>query len=460
MKNKLKYFIITFIILPVVAFFSLSLTGCTFNNSNNAVSIVSVVKTSSVGLDDTYTITYSDGSTSTFTITNGQNGTNGINGENGESLSFSDLYNTAVDEGYTGTFLEFLQEYLTITVDTTKTTLATNLALRSAVSIYSNFTTVDLNESTSAGSGVIYTLDKVTGSAYIITNYHVVYSVDSNTANHISDDISLYIYGSESKNSKIAATYVGGSMNYDIAVLKVENSEVLKNSDTQAILIADSNLVQVGQTAIAVGNPEAEGISATNGIVSIDSEYITMTATDGVTNVTFRVMRIDTPVNSGNSGGGLYNDNGELIGIVNAKVKADGVENIGYAIPSSIAIKVADNIIANNSVKKLILGVTVQATNSKAVYNEDTLATTIEEDIVVYEITENSISQTLGLQIGDVITSIQINSTLYSLTRMYQLPDLLLMVKNGDSISINITRNGTPQSFLYSPVLSDFVTIV
>ncbi len=460
MKNKLKYIIFTFIILPVVAFFSFSLTGCTFNTSNTAVSIVSVVKTNSEGLNDTYTITYSDGSTSNFTITNGQDGTNGTNGENGESLSFSDLFDTAVDEGYTGTFLEFLQEYLTITIDTSKSTLATNQALRSAVSIYSNFTTVDLNESTSAGSGVIYTLDKVTGSAYIITNYHVVYSVDSNTTNNISDDISIYIYGSENEDSKITATYVGGSMNYDIAVLKVENSEILKNSDTQAILLADSNLVQVGQTAIAVGNPEAEGISATNGIVSIDSEYITMTATDEITSVTFRVMRIDTPINSGNSGGGLYNDDGELIGIVNAKVKADGVENIGYAIPSSIAIKVADNIIANNTVKKLILGVTVQATNSKAVYNEDTLATTIEEDIVVYQIAENSISQSLGLQIGDIITSIQINNTLYSLTRMYQLPDLLILVKNGDSISINITRNETPQSFSYTPDALDFITIV
>ena len=97
----------------------------------------------------------------------------------------------------------------------------------------------------------------------------------------------------------------------------------------------------VGSSAIAIGNAQGLGISSTSGVVSVDSEYITMTAADGKTAVAFRVMRVDTAINSGNSGGGMYDDNGNLIGIVNAKIVYDGVENIGYAIPSNGAVSVA-----------------------------------------------------------------------------------------------------------------------
>ena len=109
--------------------------------------------------------------------------------------------------------------------------------------------------------------------------------------------------------------------------------------------VFDSEMINVGESAIAIGNPEGNGFSTSLGIVSVDSEYIEMTGADGVTNVEFRVMRIDTAVNGGNSGGGLFNSKGELIGIVNAKIQSTTVENIAYAIPSNLAAAVADNII-------------------------------------------------------------------------------------------------------------------
>ena len=108
---------------------------------------------------------------------------------------------------------------------------AINSSLRSAVSVYCNFETSSLGGSaTSAGSGVIYELDGKNGSAFIITNYHVVYESSSKTSNKISDDIFIMLYGMEYSDYAIPATYVGGSMNYDIAVLYVENSDILKNA--------------------------------------------------------------------------------------------------------------------------------------------------------------------------------------------------------------------------------------
>ena len=188
--------------------------------------------------------------------------------------------------------------------------------------------------------------------AFVITNYHVVYDSDSDTDNHVSDQIYLYLYGMEDEAYAIPATYVGGSANYDIAVLRVEQSEVLKSAvdsgSAAAVTVGDSDVVLPGETAIAIGNPSAtglSGLSVTRGIVSVDSEYITMTAADDSGEVSFRVIRIDAPVNSGNSGGGLYNDAGELIGIVNAKINSVELESIGYAIPSNVARAIADNII-------------------------------------------------------------------------------------------------------------------
>ena len=205
-------------------------------------------------------------------------------------------------------------------------------------------------ETASAGSGVIYKLDKENGDAYIITNYHVVFNGNSTTG--ISDRIYVYLYGMEMMNSDgntyaIPAAYVGGSMNYDIAVLKITGSEILKNSNAVEATVANSDEVSILDTAIAIGNPGAAGLSATSGCINVDSEEITVgfDTASGTVSVTLRVMRTDAAVNSGNSGGGLFNEKGELIGIVNAKDADDSVDNIGYAIPSNIARAIADNAI-------------------------------------------------------------------------------------------------------------------
>ena len=147
-------------------------------------------------------------------------------------------YEEAKKEGYTGTFLDFLQTYLSLSVNDSANI---NRALTSVVSIRCGFQeslggyrpSSNTQSVTSAGSGVIYSLEKENGNAYVITNYHVVYNADSvgtETTAHVSDNISLYLYGGELSSGAIRATYLGGAMNYDIAVLKVEGSEVLKQS--------------------------------------------------------------------------------------------------------------------------------------------------------------------------------------------------------------------------------------
>lgn len=454
MKKRLKYLLLIVLIIPCLFLFS----AC------NQKVVVGIERSSaSTSFKDIYTITYSDGSTSSFTVENGKDG---------EDLNIEDIYAVAQENGYSGTFLEFLKDYLEVETNIDNTQEVVSSALLSSVSITAEFPTNSGNFLQSSydiaigsGSGVIYKLDKSKGDAYIITNYHVVYNVNSILGDKISTNIKCYLYGADMSrdykmngNNKvydsngfpiieyygnaISCEYIGGSMQYDIAVLKVSGSEILKNSDAVAVSTYNSDNVNVGSTAIAIGNPEGEGFSVTKGIVCVDSEYLTMKGADEATNVTYRVMRIDTPVNSGNSGGGLYNNSGKLIGIVNAKIIEDGVENIGYAIPSNIATRVANNIIANagadKKAKKVTIGITLTSKNSHSVYNQEQGIIQIVEDVYIDDVTAGSLADSYGLKKGYQILSVTIRGVKYEISRLYQVVDLSWLMEIGDVVRFEI----------------------
>jgi len=335
---------------------------------------------------------------------------------------------------------------------------AATAGLSAAVSITANYKTAPTQsiipgfgssggeEYAAQGSGVIYKLNKATGSAFIITNYHVVYDVDCNTKNKISDDIDVFLYGSETEDYAIPATFVGGSMNYDLAVLRVDNSDLLKRASVGEVKMADAAAC-VGETAIAVGNPEGEGISVSLGIVSVDSEYIVMYAPDGRTAVQPRVMRVDAAINSGNSGGGLYNSHGELIGIVNAKIVDESVENIGYAIPVQVVENVVNNIIDHcyktsvETVMRPTLGITVTSSSSGAVIDKETGMLRIVETVVITEVNSSGIAKD-ALKVGDALLSIKLGEVETEITRQHHIVDLMLNARVGESVSITVLREG------------------
>ena len=332
--------------------------------------------------------------------------------------------------------------------------LAASRGLLSSVRIEASFRTRDaLSRPTGtqqlSGAGVIYRLNKDMGEAYIITNYHVIYLAEALTKGGISDDIRLYLYGMESPDYAIAATFVGGSPYYDIAVLKVSGSPLLRASSAVAATFADSDKVSVLETAIAIGNPAAGGISATVGHVNVDSELISMSlVTDERQTVDMRVIRIDTAVNSGNSGGGLFNAHGEVIGIVNAKVADQGVENIGYAIPANIAKNVADNILyycdGTDEVRvyRCLLGIKVEAATSATVYDVQSGRVGITEQVKITSV-QPSAPVAGELREGDILTSVRIGDTQKSITRTFHIVDFMLTARVGDTVTITYLRDGT-----------------
>ena len=194
-----------------------------------------------------------------------------------------------------------------------------------------------------AGSGVIISTD-----GYIVTNNHVVTKTDDDSV--LADKIQVRLKNGEEYD----ATVVGHDADSDIAVIKIGAENLT------AAVWGDSDSIVVGEQIIAVGNPLGElGGTITAGIISSTSREVE------IGNVTMSLIQIDAAVNHGNSGGGLFNMKGELVGIVNAKSEGNSVEGLGFAIPSNDARNISEQLLTHGYVRgKAYLGVSFYEANS------------------------------------------------------------------------------------------------
>lgn len=427
--------------------------------------VVSVEQSGTNGTESEFTVTYSDGTTSTFSVRNG------TDGQDGQDVTVDDIYRTYCETYGEISYDDFLKEYLSLNAQTDPVTVSSVAkALNSSLKVYTEF--VETSVGISFGRPVYTTNTALyTGSAviwevgeeytYLVTNYHVIYdsSADSSkNGGYTARKIMCYLYGSENtpvENGKdsdgytaydygsyaVSCDYIGGSVEYDIAVLRTQTSS-LSAINESIMPVTPADAYYVGQTAIAIGNPEGEGISVTKGIVSVDNEYIQLSL-DGTTRY-YRSMRIDTAIYGGNSGGGLFNLSGELIGITNAGDGDD--QNINYAIPLTIVKGAVENILyfaqdgAVNGVNKVTLGLSVTSQNSRYEYDSATGYGTIKEQIVVSAVTAGSIAENMGVVEGDTVTAISVNGVSYSLNRSFDIADLILTMRPNDEISFTVQR--------------------
>lgn len=364
--------------------------------------------------------------------------------ETGSTLYWRMWEEAKSDGSFSGTYYEFLQS-LNIAPDLQS-------AFRSSVSVVAHITST----TGSAGSGVIVSLDENSGDMYVITNYHVVYNT---TTRRVCTEIDLYLYGGRTADHALSAQYCGGSMTHDIALLKVKgetrvtesdggthtNAEVIAESAAMSAKLGNSDELTAGESVYAVGNPENKGISAVQGVVSVDAEYVDMETIDGSAEVSMLEIRTDASVNHGNSGGGLFNTAGELIGIVNARSEQDGVLGFGYAIPVNTALSVVNNCMANNgNLKSAKLGVGVATEESRSVYDETTGKLYQSEKVVVRSVDNGSAAIMGGLDVGDTFVSATIRGKTVQITRRYKLTNLLLDVRKGDTLTLVVSRSGKP----------------
>ena len=265
-------------------------------------------------------------------------------------------------------------------------------------------------QTASAGSGFVLTKD-----GYIVTNYHVVKDADT---------VKVTMYNGDEYDAK----YVGGDEDYDIAVIKVEAA------DLQPVTLGNSDNLNVGDHVLAVGNPLGElTFSMSGGMVSCVNRAINVDGTP------FNMIQTDVSINPGNSGGPLFNQYGEVVGIVSAKYSSyssESVEGLGFAIPINDVIAMIQDIMTNGYVtNKPYLGITGGTMTSQmaAQYRYD-----VTEGVFVYSVEEGSAAAQAGLKMGDVILTVDD-------TELESMEDLTAVKKQysaGDTVSLTIYREG------------------
>lgn len=262
-----------------------------------------------------------------------------------------------------------------------------------------------------AGSGVIIQED-----GYIVTNCHVVEG---------ASDITVRLKNGESYPAKL----IGSDSQTDLAVIKIE-ADGLKVSP-----MGSSSSLQVGEEAIAIGNPLGElGGTVTNGIVSALDREIT------VGNETMTLLQTNAAISPGNSGGGLYNNKGELIGIVVAKASGSNAEGLGFAIPIDIVKNVTADLMANGYVTgRGELGVSViNISNQQAAF----MYRVPQTGVYIAGIQDGSAAQQAGLKTADGILAVED----VEISSSDDLRKELQKHKAGDSIKLTILRDGRKET--------------
>ncbi len=270
---------------------------------------------------------------------------------------------------------------------------------------------------TAAGSGIIISED-----GYILTNNHVISGADK---------ITVYVNSGEegAEEQTYEATLVGSSENNDIAVLKIDAEGL------NAATFGDSDQLEVGELAVAIGNPmgKVHG-SVTAGIISAVEQELT------IDDVTINAIQTDAAINPGNSGGALFDSYGNVIGVVYAKSSSVSIEGIGYAIPVNNIKELVEQMINDpDSVKdqtkgsQIMLGITIQN-----ITEDMSKQYSMPVGVYITEVSTMSAAERAGLQKGDIIVGFAGEDV----KTADELNALKAKQTPGDTVAVKIDRNG------------------
>ena len=263
--------------------------------------------------------------------------------------------------------------------------------------------------SAASGSGFIISAD-----GYILTNYHVIEGASK---------ITVSLYSGESYD----ATLIGYDESNDIAVLKI------KEEGLTPVVLGDSDNMNVGDSVVAIGNPLGElTFSLTAGTISAKDREVTMS-----NSITMNLLQTDCAINSGNSGGALFNLYGEVIGVTNAKYSSSSnssasIDNIGFAIPINSVLDIVESIIEKGYISKPVIGVSVSDVS------EEYQKFGLPKGAAVQVVTEDSPAAKAGLKVGDIITKVNGKE----ITGHADLRSMVSASKVGDVLVMTVYRQG------------------
>jgi serine protease Do len=309
---------------------------------------------------------------------------------------------TAVDTSKELTTAEIYAKYVSSCVGITVDIVSTNIFGQTVTGA-------------AAGSGFVITED-----GYILTNYHVIDGANS-------------IKVTFEDGKEYTATYVGGEEKNDIAVIKVDATGLTP------VVIGKSGDMLVGEQVTTIGNPLGElTFSESTGIISALDRTITMS--DGRQ---MNMIQTDCAINSGNSGGPLFNSHGEVIGIVSAKYSSGSssssasVEGLGFAIPIDDVASMVSDLVTNGYVTgKPIMGISV------ADVDESVTSYGVPQGAIIRVVTPDLCGAKAGLQAGDIVTKIDDTDV----TSASDLTSAISNYQPGDTVTLTIYRSGQTQT--------------
>ncbi|MBZ8172888.1 PDZ domain-containing protein [Staphylococcus cohnii] len=274
------------------------------------------------------------------------------------------------------------------------------------------------SEEAGVGSGVIY--QKNNGSAYIVTNNHVIDG---------ASEIKVQLHNSKQVDAKL----IGKDALTDIAVLKIDDTK-----GTKAIDFANSSKVKTGDSVFAMGNPLGLEFanSVTSGIISASERTIDTQTSAGANKV--NVLQTDAAINPGNSGGALVDLNGNLVGINSMKIANEQVEGIGFAIPSNEVKVTIKELVKNGKIDRPSIGIGLLNLSEIPDEYKKQLNTDRKQGIYVAKVYAES-----GLKEGDIITKIddeKVKEDTELRSYLYEHK------KPGDNVNLTIERKGKTQS--------------
>lgn len=267
-------------------------------------------------------------------------------------------------------------------------------------------------ESIMSGSGVVISED-----GFIVTNEHVINGASG------PDAVKVTLHSGDTYSAKI----IGSDSRTDLALLKIDADGLEFSS------FADSDELLMGEEVIAIGNPLGHGISCSNGIISALEKEIY------INNVYLTVIQTNAEVNGGNSGGGLFDIEGNIVGIVNAKssnaMSSTTIEGMGYAIPSNTVVRIIQEIKDNGYVKdRAALGIRVYTNSSNYT----------SKGLIISDVVDGGSAQEAGLQKNDIIIAIDdVEISSYA-----DLSKELDKKNIGDVVTVTIIRDNQTHDFM------------
>ena len=279
----------------------------------------------------------------------------------------------------------------------------------------------------SEGSGVIYKNEN--GYAYIVTNYHVIAK---------SQELEVLL----SDGTREKAELVGSDQWTDLAVIRIANTNVSTVAE-----FANSDDVEVGQTAIAIGSPLGSefATSVTQGIVSATNRAVaTDVDGDGQEDWVVTAIQTDAAINPGNSGGALINSAGQVIGINSMKISKSSVEGMGFAIPSNEVVSIIKQLEENGKITRPALGISMVNLTSvnTRVIQQMNLPADVKSGVVIAEVDSKGSAKAAGLQAYDVIVEMDGQK----IEGIQNLRKVLYSHKVGDKMEVTYYRNGQKQT--------------